>query len=228
MDVERACDNLNNLVGWKLDGRVQERVKDTGFDGLLRLTNLPVSHNLPLLSALVESYDERKRCFVFNNHRVVFGLEDVLYITGLPVDGNPVTGIDGNGKQMCKKYLGCNGCGEKRTGITNFEWLQENFELVPETIDKDSPEIEPYVRAFLLYLIGSVVVPDYSGSRVPVMYLSLMEDLESIKDYAWGAALLAHLHFSLESFKQRYSLDRRNILMGHSYSLMVGNNQIYV
>lgn len=224
MDVHEALDLLNKLGEWKLDGRVKERIKDTGFDGLLKLTTFPINHDLPLLSVLVESYDVRERCFIFNSHKLFFGLEDVLYITGLPVDGNPVTGIDSRGDELCMKYLGCNGIDPRSAGITSLEWLRENFEVVPETIDKDSPDIEPYVRAFLLYLLGSVVVPDYSRKYVHVIYLSLMENLQSIKDYAWGAALLAHLHFSLENFKQLYSPRRKNILMGHTFSLLVRNN----
>ncbi|CAB4289107.1 unnamed protein product [Prunus armeniaca] len=221
MDIDQVLDGINNLKEWKIDKRVKQRIKDSGFDGLLRLTTFPVNHDLPLLSALVESYDVKSRCFVFNGHKLVFGLEDVLYITGLPVDGNPVTGIDSKGNELCMKYLGRNVCDKTRTGFTNSAWLRKNFEVVPETIDQDSPEIEPYVRAFLLYLIGSLVVPSYYGANVPVMYLSLMENLQSIKDYAWGAALLAHLHLSMENFKQSYSPRRRNILIGHSYSLMV-------
>ncbi|XP_021822726.1 serine/threonine-protein phosphatase 7 long form homolog isoform X2 [Prunus avium] len=221
MDIDEAFDGINNLKEWKLDKRVKQRIKDSGFDGLLRLTTFPVNHDLPLLSALVESYDVKSRCFVFNGYKLVFGLEDVLYITGLPVDGNPVTGIDSKGNELCMKYLGRNVCDETRKGLTNSAWLRNNFEVVPETIDQDSPEIEPYVRAFLLYLIGSIVVPSYHGTNVPVMYLSLMENLQSIKDYAWGAALLAHLHISMENFKQPYSPRRKNILIGHSYSLMV-------
>lgn len=228
MDIDQVLDGINNLKEWKIDKRVKQRIKDSGFDGLLRLTTFPVNHDLPLLSALVESYDVKSRCFVFNGHKLVFGLEDVLYITGLPVDGNPVTGIDSKGNELCMKYLGRNVCDKTRTGFTNSAWLRKNFEVVPETIDQDSPEIEPYVRAFLLYLIGSLVVPSYHGANVPVMYLSLMENLQSIKDYAWGAALLAHLHLSMENFKQSYSPRRRNILIGHSCSLMVSNNLVSV
>ncbi|KAM1120671.1 hypothetical protein ACFX19_002482 [Malus domestica] len=221
MDVHEALDHLNKLGEWKLDGRVKERIKDTGFDGLLKLTTFPMNHDLPLLSVLVESYDVSERCFIFNSHKLFFGLEDVLYITGLPVDGNPVTGIDSRGDELCMKYLGCNGIDPRSAGITSLEWLRESFEVVPGTIDKDSPDIEPYVRAFLLYLIGSVVFPDYSRKYVHVIYLSLMENLQTIKDYAWGAALLAHLHFSLENFKLLYSPRRKNILMGHTFSLVV-------
>ncbi|OMO59320.1 hypothetical protein CCACVL1_24917 [Corchorus capsularis] len=31
-----------------------------------------------------------ERCFIFNGKKVFIGLEDVLRITGLPIDGNPV------------------------------------------------------------------------------------------------------------------------------------------
>ena len=221
MNVDKTADYLNNLEKWELDWRVKERLKESGFDGLLRLTTFPVTHDLQLLSALVESYDDVNRCFIVNNHKLVYGLEDILHLIGLPIDGKPVTGIDPKNQQLSQKYLGCCNPECRFAGSASFVWLKQMFERVPENIDINSPEIEPYVRAFLLYLIGSIVVPDRSGNSVPLMYLSLMEKLEDIKEYAWGAAMLAHLHVSLGSFKQVYSLGSKNILMGHSYALMV-------
>lgn len=218
MDNDKKRNHLQNLKKWNVDARVQERIKGTGFDGLLRLTTFPVNPSLPLLHALIECYDIESRCFVFNNHKLVFGLEDVLYITGLPVDGDPVTvsnAIHLDGNVLCKQYLGLcptrNQTKNKNSSRKGCEqtiklnWLRQNFEAVPEHIDRDSPWIEPYVRAFILFLIGAVVVPDTCGNNVPLMYLSLLENLQNSKNYAWGAALLAHLHVSLENSKRNSS-----------------------
>lgn len=49
------------------------------------------------------------------------------------------------------------------------------------------------------------------------MYLSLLENLEEIKDYAWRAALLAHLMCSIEKFHR----ERAKCLQGSFYIFMV-------
>jgi hypothetical protein len=54
---------------------------------------------LPLnfVSALVSNYNGEADCFRIGNDanefELDFGLEDILYNTGLPIDGMPVTGI---------------------------------------------------------------------------------------------------------------------------------------
>jgi len=46
-------------------------------------------------------------------------------------------------------------------------------------------------------LFGSVMFPDSSGDVVPMMYLRLLEDLESPSGYNWGGAVLAYLYHHL-------------------------------
>ena len=46
-------------------------------------------------------------------------------------------------------------------------------------------------------LFGSVMFPDSSGDAVQMMYLPLLEDLESQSMYNWGGVVLAHLYHSL-------------------------------
>ncbi|KAK1258237.1 hypothetical protein QJS04_geneDACA021523 [Acorus gramineus] len=57
--------------------------------------------------------------------------------------------------------------------------------------------IECAVRGYLLYLLGCTIFSDKSGSLVSVEYLQYLEDLDKVKDYAWGAAALVHLYRQL-------------------------------
>ena len=57
--------------------------------------------------------------------------------------------------------------------------------------------IDCAVRAYLLYLLGCTLFVDKSGTRVPIIYLTLLTDLSSVRTYAWGAAALAYLYRQL-------------------------------
>ncbi|KAK1263125.1 hypothetical protein QJS04_geneDACA016225 [Acorus gramineus] len=167
-------DHWNNLKSWKLNNRVCDRIEGSGFHQFLNV-KFRVRH-------IVENYNVAA---------------DVLFITGLPIDGKPVTGSDGEPSAICMKYLGFNGCKEK-SGTIDFQWLKDKFQDVP-------------------YDVGSVVLPDKSGIKVSVIYLPLLEDIDGIKEYAWGAALLAHLHITLEDCKINWSKS----VCGHTYSLLI-------
>ena len=57
--------------------------------------------------------------------------------------------------------------------------------------------IDCAVRAYLLYLLGCTLFTDNSGTRVPLIYLTLLTDLECVRTYSQGAAALAYLYRQL-------------------------------
>lgn len=46
-------------------------------------------------------------------------------------------------------------------------------------------------------LFGSVMFADSSGDSVPIVYLSLLKELEKPPKWNWGSAVLAHLYHNL-------------------------------
>lgn len=54
-----------------------------------------------------------------------------------------------------------------------------------------------YVRAFVMDLCGSVMFVDSSGDAVPIMFLSLLRDIQRPSKWNWGGAVLAHLYRGL-------------------------------
>ncbi|KAJ6314125.1 hypothetical protein OIU78_017728 [Salix suchowensis] len=159
-----------------------------------------------LIEALLDMYSVNEDVFKFENFSLYLGLEDVLYITGLPIDGEPVTGIDTiDGDEECNKFLGISDCINHENKIRNsvkLSWLKRFFEQVPGEIDEDSPNFVYYVRAYALFLIGTIILPDASGHAVQTHYLQLLEKIEDIGKYAWGAALLAHLKCGVKKYKE--------------------------
>lgn len=190
-------------------------VQKTCFAGLLKLKSR-VTHNMHLFSAIVDCYNEDTKSFRFNEHNFIYNLEDVLYITGLPVDGLAIGhNTEGTYTDMCSKYLGENGCITDGSEVC-FSWLKEHFEKVPEEAEENSPKILPFVGAFLMYILGSVVFPTKSGDTVSVHYLPLLQNMDEMDKYAWGASQLMHLHKSLSDCKKKQTKSIAN-----TYSLLV-------
>lgn len=167
-------------------------------------------HNTYLLEEIVRHYHFEERCFIMNEDILHIGLEDALYTSGFPKNGKPVIGNEKDANNFFTLYLG--GKMQKmyrdRDGkveyITNLKLahLRRTFMVVPPVIHENSDELRQHVRATALYVIGCIVMPDTSGSAVSSSYLGLLENIEEIKYYAWGAALLARTHHSLDICNQ--------------------------
>ncbi|KAG5531078.1 hypothetical protein RHGRI_025889 [Rhododendron griersonianum] len=86
------------MPSWKPHEKILTALEGTCFYNLALLHSYPhpLKHNIPLLQAIANSYNRDDRVFDFGGHRSLFGLEDVLYMTGLPIDGEAVSGVDGN------------------------------------------------------------------------------------------------------------------------------------
>lgn len=112
MYVTSVKDHLNNLRLWTPDENVISALEGSCFHNLAQFHNHPYkfTHNNALLSVIISFYNKDDRFFEFGGNRVLFGLEDVLYMTGLPVDAESVSGLDGgNYASTCTKYLEKNG-----------------------------------------------------------------------------------------------------------------------
>ncbi|MFQ6667572.1 hypothetical protein Gotur_033546 [Gossypium turneri] len=53
------------------------------------------------------------------------------------------------------------------------------------------------VRAYIMHLIGGVLMPDANGGKVHLMYLPLLSNLHNTRSYSWGSAVLAMLYREL-------------------------------
>ncbi|KAF7149742.1 hypothetical protein RHSIM_Rhsim02G0019100 [Rhododendron simsii] len=66
------------------------------------------------------------------------------------------------------EYLGENLC-EGDTGAIKLDTLKNKFQNVPVEIDRS--ELTYYIRAYLLYVLGTTILPDKSGSLVPTLFM---------------------------------------------------------
>lgn len=137
-------------------------------------------------------------------------LEDIFYITGLPIDGNPmIADEDEDPRDICEHLLGI--CSREKDSTVKFRWL-ENFKTLSYDVRKQVVRLDFHVRSHLLFLLGSTIFSSTSRSSVHVMYLKVVEDIDELNNYAWGVALLTHLHISLDRAKRGRKKYRRSHL----------------
>ncbi|KAF1888811.1 hypothetical protein Lal_00036853 [Lupinus albus] len=73
--------------------------------------------------------------------------------------------------------------------------FDSTFQELPE--DANDDVIQQHARTFILRMIGRFLMPDTSGSRVLLMYLTLLEDLSQTCQYIWGSTILAFDRISI-------------------------------
>lgn len=153
-----------------------------------------------LFGSILGHLDIETKCFNCNNQKLYFRLEDVHYVIGLPTDGKRVTSIDYGGPIFTTNYLGKDLC-VHNDGKVSLDILKKEFEIVKSNLDESSEELKRYVHVYILYLLGSCFLLEKTGGNVLAHYLSLMENLDDLDTYAWGALPL--FYFSLEKVARK-------------------------
>ncbi|KAK8689831.1 hypothetical protein V6N13_088541 [Hibiscus sabdariffa] len=179
-----------------------------GFENLIKPVEV-ANHCYLFLSAIMQRYNREKKCFEFGEHnsiRLFITLEDALRITGLRIDCNPViikeTSI--NLKHLCFKQLGNDDMLSNKGDIC-LSKLNDHFVKLKSDNLLENPNLIFHIRAVVFYIIVSIVAP-FSSSTVPTLCLALLEDVKTIKSCACGAAMLAHLYWSLDRIKDQNSI----------------------
>jgi len=111
------------------------------------------------------------------------------------VDGRPITGATYyDWEEMCEQYLDVvSPKGEAIVGFTiMLKWLQDN--MLPLPSEPTQQQLEAYCRAYLLWLIGGVLMPDKMENWVHLMYLTVLVDLDQVRQYIWGSTCLTMLY----------------------------------
>ncbi|KAK1257241.1 hypothetical protein QJS04_geneDACA023463 [Acorus gramineus] len=141
-----------------------------------------------LLQALTERWRPETNTFHLRHGEMTITLQDVAILTGLPIDGKPVTGITDHDDwaSVCEELL----------GVIFLSWLKETFSIVPD-VELDDDILQQYARAYILFVLGSTIFADGTGNKIHACYLHLFRDFEDAGRYSWGAAALAHLYRAL-------------------------------
>ena len=70
-------------------------------------------------------------------------------------------------------------------------WLENSFPINEHSTEED---LKRAARAYILHMLGGMLMPDKSTSMVHTQYLPFLEDFEYANSYSWGSAVLAFLY----------------------------------
>ncbi|XP_042005679.1 serine/threonine-protein phosphatase 7 long form homolog [Salvia splendens] len=202
---ETASFNIRRFEGhfWEIDNhhrRVIDYVCRFGLGGVLFCGKaLDVDH--ALITALVERWRPETHTFHLPVGETTITLQDVQVLWALRVDGVPFTG---NG--FCES--GWRGLCEELLGFYPLQSeMKENGILASALIHRmaieplgDGLEDEAYIqraRMIVLVLLGGLILPDGSGCKIPLMWLTQLRDVEAASMISWASAALATLYHNL-------------------------------
>ncbi|MQL80349.1 hypothetical protein Taro_012780 [Colocasia esculenta] len=198
----------------------QAQIARMGFGHLLSVR--PFHLDVPYLEALRERWEEDCKAFIMPWGHMIPTLEDVAYLTGLLVQGEPVVGLErrdyhddiaellgpefvaGRRRPIRSILLGslseAVGLRGRRRGP--LETLDEFYAGVRGALDLGDRSEERSMRIFVSYLFGRLLFATQS-SQMNCKFMLLLRDLAQAGRYAWGAAMLGHLFSLLPSSSQR-------------------------
>ncbi|XP_017644263.2 serine/threonine-protein phosphatase 7 long form homolog [Gossypium arboreum] len=151
-----------------------------------------------LISALVERWRPETHTFHLPCRECTVTLEDVALHFGLPIDGNVVTGVStiAEPAALCYSLLGASpGDDESNFLELKFTWLKASFEHLSVNVTEE--ELMCAARAYIMHIIGGVLMPNANYNKVHLQYLPLLADLHNVRTYSWGSAVLAMLYREL-------------------------------
>ncbi|CAM8905255.1 unnamed protein product [Rhodiola kirilowii] len=173
----------------KMDPRLTNYVANAGFLPWTQVCN--VNCDPRLITALVERWRPETHTFHLNGGEATITLQDVSLLTGLPIDGKPVSGLgELEWEPVCLSLLGVVPDRPKYKSLGSKTWFDEYLTHMPA--DADEEMLKKYARAYILCVLGLTLVADLSGDQVPLHYLPLLADLDNVRRYSRGSAILAY------------------------------------
>lgn len=187
----------------------RDKVKATGLTYVIENSYRLV--NRALVSSLVERWYPETTTFHLPFGEATITLDDVANLTGLPIKGiglwDGVAKKDMNDEDFRELLMKAFGMGEEEA---NVWWTANRAYTIKLTklrstfkrkARDDTPDdvLDRYVRAYILYIIGGVLLPDKSGNQVHLCYVASLLDLQNVKNISWGTALLAHTYRALST-----------------------------
>ncbi|KMT18836.1 hypothetical protein BVRB_2g029410 [Beta vulgaris subsp. vulgaris] len=165
---------------------------------LLKVYELPEQLDFPtsLFDKFMTYYNDNGQdgifCFrVCGGQCLNITLEDVLYLTGLPIKGKPIVPEKNKDFDAFRRVFG--------------EVVERKTMTMPELkeicYDKsNSRTTDVRIKAILFFIINCMIVSDSKGP-IATSYVQFVEKLDEVDSYAWGAALLSAVYEGLRRYK---------------------------
>ncbi|KAM7252365.1 hypothetical protein ACFE04_024248 [Oxalis oulophora] len=162
---------------------VNNRLTKAGFGHFLSINKEYKPKIITALNALLQNqYDATDKCFQFEEYKFLYGLKDIHLVFGLPINGRPIhcesLSID--------EAEDCRG-----VPLADLNMVSKDPTHTSDTRAR--------ARATLLIIIGSVIAPGPTENYVHIKHLLVVQNLDEVHLYSWGAAYLASMHEALSS-----------------------------
>lgn len=180
--------------------------RSTDSRSLLNILKFPKAELLPsLLTCALEYFDVRNNVFRINGMVLCISLEDVMFLTGLPISGSPVISHENRDPGGFSREFGLEDISNHL--ITKISSIAENVNC-DEAMRK---------KAVLLLIVRCFIVPSASGHTVNTTFLKMVQDFKLVDSFAWGPALLAFLFKGINDC----IVKKKGCLDGNSWLVLV-------
>ncbi|KAI3719419.1 hypothetical protein L6452_20317 [Arctium lappa] len=159
------------------------------------------------MEILLKKYDPELNVFKIKVQRLNVTLQDILYITGLPIQGKALITSRTRNKTTFRETMGFD---EDKPNISMTD-LQNIAMDVHKTTNQR-------MRTIFLLIIDCVIIPSADVKMVTSTYVEFVRDLTIVNSYAWGAALLAYLYDGLKTWKED---EKRKSVKGNLWVVLV-------
>ncbi|KAL9691260.1 hypothetical protein QQ045_011680 [Rhodiola kirilowii] len=197
MDIEFMSDKplrvaSHNVVN--LNPRLVEYVANARFLPWTQVSNVKIDPKL--CTALVERWRPETHTFHLNGGEATITLQDVALLTGLPIDGEPVSGLgELEWKPVCLSLLGAMPDCPQVKSMGSKTWFDNCLTNMPDDVDEET--LKKYARAYILCLLRLTLLSDLYGDQVVLHYLLLLTDLDYTRRYSWGSVILSFQYSQL-------------------------------
>ena len=143
-----------------------------------------IQMDVDLITALLERWHPEIYIFHLSFDEMTITLQDVSILTGLPVNDDPVIGVDPmliilEWQALCLQLLGFEPDAQffdhSRLGI---EYLDDRYRYFHIRDDAPKKMVQQYVKGQVLRLLSGVLLSDTSLNKIKLIFLSLLEDLD--------------------------------------------------
>ncbi|MFQ6667672.1 hypothetical protein Gotur_033609, partial [Gossypium turneri] len=171
MGSYRVLRGQMNGIGYPPDERLMPYLEQAGFGSAALIRTFDLRYDL--ISALVKRWRPETHTFHFPCGECTVTLEDVALQLGLAIDGSPVMGVStfAEPAALCYSLLG----DSPNDDESNFLGLKDKFGHL--SANATEGELMCTVRAYIMHIIGGVLIPDSNNNKGSAVLAMLYREL---------------------------------------------------
>ncbi|CAJ2675442.1 unnamed protein product [Trifolium pratense] len=194
MSLYKLWSELDEDFKLLINNRIDNNGDGSSLLTLLRLIpGKRVEISTFLLQEFMTLYEHTENDFYFRvcgQQHMNVTLEDVLFLTNLPIIGRPIVPTDNRDQDAFYRLF------SERTSLLSLVKLRN---ICCDT-NRNSDE---RIKAVLLMIVTCLIAPNGNGQNCKTSYVQFIEKLDEVNSYAWGAAMLAYLYQGMKEWKTK-------------------------